>query len=397
MTRISVRNKGLTLPALLVFLLIIVACGQQTNLPAPGEAVAATTPEPAATAAAATGATAETTATATASVTPIPSLTPSITPTWTPSPTLTPTLTPTPRHPLDIQALRQRQYGESELTIEATLTWGSGYQRFIVSYLSEGYKIYALMTVPIGEPPPTGWPVIIFNHGYIPPEIYRSTERYQFYVEGFAQNGYIVFRSDYRGHGNSEGEAEGAYSSPAYTIDVLNGLEAVKGYPDADPDRIGMWGHSMGGHITMRAMVINPDIKAGVIWAGVVGSYEDLLTHWRRSGPTRTPNPQSTRRSWRAELMQEYGTPAENPAFWRAISADYFVDDLSGPLQLHHGTNDEDVPAILSELMAQELEAAGLPVELYLYEGDTHDIDFNFSTAMTRSVEFFDRYVKGAP
>lgn len=378
--------------ALLLMALSIAACtqpGELSTLPATSDGVAvaaeATTRAPAMAGV----------ATATTSAPPVPDATSMHTPTATASPTLTPTMTPTPRHPLDIGAMRQRTFGESELTIEATLTWGSGYERFIVSYLSEGNRIYALMTVPLGERPDGGWPVIIFNHGYIPPDVYRSTERYEYYVEGFAQNGYIVFRSDYRGHGNSEGEAVGAYSSPAYTVDVLNGLAAVKTYPHADPQRIGMWGHSMGGHITLRSMVVSPEIKAGVIWGGVVGSYPDLLEHWRRSRPTRTPDPSSTRRSWRRDLAETYGSPQENPAFWAAISANSYVADLSGPIQLHHGTADTSVPAILSELLADEIEAVGKEVELYLYEGDTHDIDINFSIAMSRSIAFFDRYVKG--
>ena len=90
--------------------------------------------------------------------------------------------------------------------------------------------------------PTRGWPVVIFNHGYIPPDQYRTTERYEAYVDAFARNGYIVFRSDYRGHGESEGDAEGGYGSPAYTVDVLNGLSAIQTYAFADPDRIGMWG-----------------------------------------------------------------------------------------------------------------------------------------------------------
>ena len=48
--------------------------------------------------------------------------------------------------------------------------------------------------------------MIVFNHGYIPPAEYRTTERYVAYVDGFARNGYIVFRPDYRGHDQSEGE-----------------------------------------------------------------------------------------------------------------------------------------------------------------------------------------------
>ena len=121
------------------------------------------------------------------------------------------------------------------------------YDPLLVSYESDGLKIYALLTVPNGDEPATGWPVVIFNHGYIPPAQYRTTERYVAYVDAFARNGYIVFRSDYRGHGSSEGEARGGYGSPDYTIDVLNAVSSIKRFPDADPNRIGMWGHSMGG------------------------------------------------------------------------------------------------------------------------------------------------------
>ena len=52
-------------------------------------------------------------------------------------------------------------------------------------------------------------PVIIFNHGYIPPDVYRTTERYVAYVDLIARSGYIVLRSDYRGHDRSEAEARG--------------------------------------------------------------------------------------------------------------------------------------------------------------------------------------------
>lgn len=308
-----------------------------------------------------------------------------------------PTATATPTHPLMIDVMRQREYPGSEIVLEEWLEPGANYDRYVVSYQSEGNKIFALLTLPQGEMPATGWPVVVFNHGYIPPNQYRTTERYVSYVDAFARHGYIVLRSDYRGHGDSEGVATGGYGSPAYTVDVLNAVAAVKRFPHADPNRIGMWGHSMGGHITLRSMVVTDDIKAGVIWAGVVGSYPDLFARWRQGGEVvvPTPDPTSSRGRWRWGLMETYGSPEENPAFWASISPNAYLSDLSGPIQLHHGTADTTVPFAVSELLLAEIQAAGMPVEMYLYEGDDHNISKSFESAMQRSIQFFDTYVKG--
>jgi len=287
--------------------------------------------------------------------------------------------------------MRARTYPGSDVVIEKTLDPGVNYNRYYISYLSEGLKIYALMTVPNGDKPTTGWPVIIFNHGYIPPDVYRTTERYIAYVDLIARSGYIVFRSDYRGHDQSEGVARGAYSAPDYTIDVLNAVASMKKYVDADPNRIGMWGHSMGGYITLRSMVISKDIKAGVIWAGVISSYPDLLYNWRR-GPDASPS--SRAGAWRTSFIDIYGSPEENPDFWNSISANSYLNDISGPLQLHHGTADTDVPLAFSETLFTQMLAVGKYVELYKYDGDNHNISNYFSTAMQRTIEFFDRYVK---
>jgi len=296
---------------------------------------------------------------------------------------------------LSIPAMRQGSYPGSDIVIEKTLAPGSNYNRYYVSYLSEGLKIYALLTVPRGKKPTTGWPVVVFNHGFIPPKIYKTTERYVAYVDGFARSGYIVLRSDYRGHDQSEGEASGAYGSPGYVVDVLNAVASIKRYGDADPNRIGMWGHSMGGYITLRAMVISKDIKAGVIWSGVVGSYPDMLTRWKRP-QSEQPNsglPLPARR-WRQVLQEQYGTPEQNPAFWNAISANSYLADLSGPLQLHHGTGDTEVPLEFSTTLDQQIKAAGGTDELFTYPGDNHNLSNSLSTALARSVQFFDKYVK---
>jgi len=157
-----------------------------------------------------------------------------------------------------------------------------------------------------------------------------------------------------------------------------------------------MWGHSMGGQVTLRAMVISKDIKAGVIWAGTVASVVYEMTHPRNpaTGPTPTPGAFSAR-GGRAQMLAQYGTPDQNPAFWNSLSPNSYLADLSGPLQLHHGAADATVPPVYSDLLLAEVKAVGKPVELYTYPGDNHNISNQFNTAMARSVAFMDKYVKG--
>jgi len=285
-------------------------------------------------------------------------------------------------HPLSIAALRDRTYPGSDFVFEQTLEPGINYNRYVVSYLSDGLKIYALLTIPMSERPPTGYPVVIFNHGYIPPDEYRTTERYLAYTDAFARAGYIVVKSDYRGHGSSEGDPESAYTSSGYVTDVLNALASARRYPDADPNRVGMWGHSMGGYITLRALVAGQGVKAGVIWAGVVDSYTDMLTTWFR-------------RDWGDRMIGSYGSPQTNPDLWNGISANSYLADLSGPVQIHTGTGDATVPYGMSVRLDQQIRAAGGTSELFLWEGDDHNIATHRDDALLLSVAFMHVHVRG--
>lgn len=298
-------------------------------------------------------------------------------------------------HPLTIEFMRQENYPGSEVYIEQTLTPGVNYYRYLASYKSQGLKIYSLLSVPKGLKPIVGWPVIIFNHGYIPPTQYQTTQRYLAYTDAFSRNGYIVFKPDYRGHGQSEGNPEGAYYSPAYTVDVLNALSSIVKYPDADPNRIGMWGHSMGGSITLRAMVVTNKIKAGVIWAGVVADYQDLTLNWHRSRPFMLSQREQTfTRPGRQTLINQYGDFSQNPNFWQSIAPINFVKDLMAPIQIHHGDEDQEVPILFSQRLDEALKKNGKISEYYSYPGDDHNLSNNLSLALDRSVKFFDKYLK---
>ncbi len=296
---------------------------------------------------------------------------------------------------LTIEFLRSRQYEGSEIVIEETLSSEDTYNRYIASYYSDGLKIYALLLVPTSEKPKDGFPVIILNHGYIIPEKYTPEGNYTAYFDAFAKAGYIVFKPSYRGHGKSEGFPTSAYFAPDYVIDDLNAISSIKKYPDADPEKIGVWGHSMGGNITLKGAVIDEDIKAVSIWAGVVAPIGDIIYNWQ-DRVSYKPDflDLKLRNQNRETLLQKYGTPMENPDFWNSVDPNSYLADINIPVQIQVGLSDNQVPPEFSKGLYERLKVLGKNATYFEYQGANHDINQSFSEAMDRTIKFFDKYLK---
>ena len=290
---------------------------------------------------------------------------------------------------LTIAALRAKEIAGSDIIIEETLANGVNYAQYIASYRSEGYKINGLLTVPLGDVPAGGFPAIVFVHGYIPPEIYRTTERYVDYVDALARNGFVVFKIDLRGFGNSEGEPSGAYFSPDYTVDTIAALKSLQRTDYVNSEGVGLWGHSMAGNVVLRAMLVEPDVQAGVIWAGAVYSYDDMV-RYAIQDPSFRRDEQSTTVRRGTILRETYGAPDTSVPFWQAVSLTENIDLLEAPLQIHHALNDNVVNVGYSQDLAAVLEEAGKSYELFTYDGGGHNIASPyFSDAMQRTIQFF--------
>jgi dipeptidyl aminopeptidase/acylaminoacyl peptidase len=350
-----------------------------------------------------------------AKVTMIPSATadnpPTINPATENSPVYTPvSITPTQTaSPAPVETQDIFQVGEeitidylhgleiigSEITFEEELTSTASYQQHIVSYISEGNRIYGLLTIPSTEPPQDGFKAIVFNHGYVPPADYRTTERYSAYVDYLAWSGFVVLKIDYRGHGDSQGQPTGSYFSPGYTIDSIAALKSLQTLDIIDPKGIGMWGHSMAGNLVLRAMLIEPDIKAGVIWAGAVYSYDDFVKYGIDDNTYRPPENLETqeasgRRRRSREIFDTYGRPDSQVDYWKAVSLTENIEFLNSPLQIHHARNDEVVSIGYSYDLTAVLQENGKEYEFYNYEGGGHNLNSPyFDQAMLRTVEFF--------
>ena len=282
---------------------------------------------------------------------------------------------------MNIEALRQREYPGGDFAVEQALSNGTNYRQFLVSYFSEGLKIYGLLTIPLAPKPENGYPAVVFVHGHIPPKQYSTISSYPTYQAALARGGFVTFKPDLRGHGNSEGEPASAHFSESYVVDVMHAISYLKMHKEVDPGKIGYWGHSNGGEIGLRTAVITKDIKASVLWAGVVGSFEDMLETYNDKIPflKNTDN----------ELIREHDLPSRNPEYWSKIDPYSYLNDISIPIQLHHGTNDSSVPVELSIRLKEELEILKKDVEYFEYAGDDHNISQNSGLAWQRTIAFF--------
>jgi uncharacterized protein len=309
-------------------------------------------------------------------------------------PTDVPKPTPYPFYELTVPYLREQNF-ESNLAPLEEVSSNERYTSYVTSFTSSGFKVNGLLTQPAGEKPEGGWPAIVFIHGYIPPNSYATLgQPYSLYVDYLARNGFVVFKIDLRGHGDSEGEPGGAYYSSDYVIDTLHAHSALQKAGFVNPEKVGIWGHSMAGNISMRALAAKPTIPAVVIWAGAGFTYSDLFTY-RITDASFDPNQSaSTRARKREQIRKLYGDPDPSKPFWQQLAPTNYLSELQGAIQLHHAADDNVVDIRYSSDLASLLDKASVEHEFYEYPSGGHNItDASFTEAMQRTVDFYKKHL----
>ena len=298
--------------------------------------------------------------------------------TKTPLPTLTPT--PEPYQKYSIDYLRSRAYGGGEVEITETLGQNSAFTRHYFRYDSDGLSIYGFANVPKGEGP---FSVIIALHGYIDPKIYRTLDYTTHYADALASAGYLVLHPNLRGYPPSD-EGDNLFRV-GMAVDVLNLIALVKeksGEPgllqNADPERIGLWGHSMGGGVTTRVLTVSQDVKAAVLYAAMTGDEQknyEAIYRWLNGSMG----------------LEELSVPI---AILPHISPMYFFEDITAAISIHHGLADKLVPVSWSMQTCEQLKALEKKVECHYYEDMPHTFHGAREKEFMRyTVQFYDRYL----
>jgi dipeptidyl aminopeptidase/acylaminoacyl peptidase len=285
-----------------------------------------------------------------------------------------------PEPPYNVENISKKVDLADPIIFERQITRRKNYTTYLVSYKSEKLKLFALMHVPNGIMPESGWPVVIINHGYIPPNQYSTINSYQNTSAYFANQGFLVLKPDYRGHDQSEGEVDIIFSRSQYALDVLNLVNAVDTIPQANPDKIFMYGHSLGAEVSLQVAENTDKIKALTLWSPAVADYPKIVEYFlERRIPTPTDFPQIENQL--KELANTYDV--------NQFSSLTYLSKINTPILVHHATTDEIVPYEWGENLVNKLKESNKQVTFHSYRSDNHDLTKNFSLALSRDVEFF--------
>ena len=330
--------------------------------------------------------------------------------TMTPSPVPTITFTPSPTptieeliFPYTIDGLRQHDFQGGKIHIRSKLDENDKYTSYLIDYPSDGLTITGVMQAPVGEGP---FPVILMNHGFFSRGVYNSGDGTDRASAFLAEHGYITLASDYRSWGDSDIGYSFFYSG--LVIDVINLLNAVPSLPKADPERIGIWGHSMGGGVTMKVLTIDPRVKAAVLYSPVSADDADIIERWGMGCFGNIAEGEKIIGCNSSDVIPEnlplnlqdaYRFAASDADTLKRIAPYYHLDYVTVPIQIHYGTEDGKfiggTPPQWSVKLTQALRDTGKEVELLQYEGEGHSFVgqpwFDF---MTRTLRFFDEHVK---
>lgn len=284
--------------------------------------------------------------------------------------------------PKTIEDLRDEDRDVS-LTLAGEIDGGPGFTAFLYSYVSAGLKVHALVAVPNATAPENGHPVLIANHGHHPePPKYgitadgkdwRPGDYYRRIPELFVAQGFMVVMPDFRGHNTSEGFefTEGMLESSYYTEDVLNLLAGLESLDGADQDNIFMWGHSMGGEVTLRSLLATDRIKGASVWSMIGGDIWDQSYYYSRYENNLIRDGSDVPKSVIEDLRKDVAGLDGN--FDTAdIEPLNNLDYLRTPINIHHSIGDRGAAYKWSERLAKELYMRGLPYDFYSYPGSDH-------------------------
>jgi len=249
---------------------------------------------------------------------------------------------------------------------------------FVKVTAPDGTLLYAKLIKPAGFQPSTKYPVVVFVYGGPHAQSVRDSWTGLSWEQVLAHKGYVIWQLDNRG---SSGRGH-QFEEPLYRemgrvelADQRAGVDKLISLGFADPKRVGMFGWSYGGFMTLYSLLHAPEVfKAGIAGAPVTDwhNYDTIYTE------------------------RYMGLPGENKAGYEKSSNVLAADKLQGKLLLIHNFEDDNVLFQNSLQMSNALQKAGKQFNFMLFPQKSHGVSGPVRKTMYEGMtEFFDKNLKG--
>jgi dienelactone hydrolase len=226
---------------------------------------------------------------------------------------------------------------------------------------ADGTELTGYLTVPHGRDA-KALPLVVLPHGG--PQA-RDEPGFDWLAEGIASRGYAVLQVNYRG---SDGfgekfvaEGYGQWGRKMQT-DLSDGVRYLAGQGIVDPKRVCIVGASYGGYAALAGPTLDPGVyRCAVSYAGPADLH--AMVAWSQSHAGGV-----SERYW----LRFMGAKSLGDPSLADISPTAHVQKVSVPVLLIHGKDDTVVPLEQSHMMANDMKAAGKPVEMVVLDSTDH-------------------------
>lgn len=242
---------------------------------------------------------------------------------------------------------------------------------------ADGTLLYARLIRPKGFEQGRKYPAVVMVYGGPHAQNVRDAWAGVSWEQALAQRGFVVWQLDNRGTaGRGLAFESKVFRNLGATEleDQQAGVRHLVGMGFADPQRIGIYGWSYGGYMTLYALTHAPDLfRAGIAGAPV--------THWRNYDTIYTE--------------RYMGLPSENPAGYNRSAPLNRAAEVKARLMIVHNLEDDNVHFQNSMQIADALQRANKRFEMMIYSQKTHGVTGLHRRHMLESMtEFFERNLR---
>ncbi len=290
-----------------------------------------------------------------------------------------------------IEALKERQAIPSAITIDKIIKEDPEFTAYLFYFITNKYKVSGMLTIPKEK---GTYPIIEMHRGYADKVGYQTGNGTRRAAEVFATNGFITIAPDFLNYGQSDvgpdSSIENRFMNYTTVLDLLASLPILNdslqsaGIVDvqADPSKVGIWGHSNGGQISLSILSITGKEYPTSLWNPVSKPFPYTILFFTDEDPDH------------GKALRKVVADFEDDYDIEKYSSYNYYNWINAPIQLHQGTADEQVPLRWSDHLYNLLDSMDKDITYYTYLNDDHNFaKGSWSTVVARDLAFYNKYL----